>query len=524
MVVGSGCQTAWKMPDIRGDGPDPRQAIFDGEPRPAYNPRVRHVFILLAALAGAALGGCEHGSKPAHERTNVLLVVLDTTRADRLSCYGYPRATTPALDRLAESGVRFERAYANSSWTLDSHASMFTGLYPVGHRATQETLRLSEGPATLAEILTDAGYRTFATSANPVVCAATGLARGFERFSEAFREKAPADAEHPNNAAFRAFLAGAGRDRPFFAFVNFIEPHLPYSPPEPHRSRFVGDTYPADEVESAGMLGMADHYMKGPLTPRQLAVLSDLYNGEVATVDEHVGALLGILDRDGRATSTLVIVTSDHGENLGEHGHFAHVFDIHDTLVRVPLIVRFPGGGQARAGTVRRDIVTLVDLFPTILDSCAVNHESRGPGRGLFAGPARSSDDVVMAEYYYPRQVFSVLDPEALELNWEKFVPFMRRLRAVRDGSFKLIWGSSGPSELYDMTRDPEERENLLAGDHDHPARLRLEAAMQRLVALHQGEVPLEPPPPIGWMMPGFEERADDPERIERLRSLGYVR
>jgi arylsulfatase A-like enzyme len=124
---------------------------------------------------------------PAADRPNVVLVVLDTTRADRVSCYGYGRPTTPALDRLASSGVRFAHAYANSSWTLDSHASLFTGLYPVGHRATQETLHLGDGPETLAQILTAAGYQTFGTSANPVVGNASGLVRGFERFVEAFR-------------------------------------------------------------------------------------------------------------------------------------------------------------------------------------------------------------------------------------------------------------------------------------------------------------------------------------------------
>ncbi len=483
---------------------------------------MRHVFILIAALAILALGGCEPGSRSVPHGPNVLLIVLDTTRADRLSCYGYARATTPAIDRVAASGTRFTHAYANSSWTLDSHASMFTGLYPAGHRATQETLRLDETPATLAEVLARAGYRTFGSSANPVVSVENGLARGFETFVETFRDKAPADAEHANNAAFRAFLASAGRDRPFFAFVNYIEAHLPYNPPPQVGSRFIRNTYPPSEVERARVLTMADHYLKGPLRPQQLAVLSDLYDGEVATVDELADGLLRILDEDGRSKNTVVIVTADHGENLGEHGQFAHVFDIHDTLLHVPLIVRVPAGGPA--GTQREDVVTLLDLFPTILGSCGVDHDYRGPGRDLFTAPARTSDDVVMAEYYYPRQVLSTLDPEALKLNLERFIPFMRRLRAVRDGRFKLIWGSSGHSELYDIERDPEERDNLLSREPDHPARARLEAAMNRLVALDQGDVPLEPAPPVGWMVPGFEERTHDPEWIEKLRSLGYVR
>jgi arylsulfatase A-like enzyme len=473
----------------------------------------------------AGLVACS-GPSPRNNGTNVLLIVLDTVRADRLSCYGYPRATTPQIDAVAARGVRFERCFANASWTLPSHASIFTGMYSVGHRATQETLTLGPGPATLAEVLSDAGYQTFGASTNGVVSVASGLARGFDRFIETFRSEYKQsihdEAGHYNNIAFRRFLAGSDRDRPFFVFLNYIAAHLPYAPPEPHRSRFVRDGAAPERVSRAMGLRMSDFYMDRSVDDQDLALLSDLYDGEINFLDRWVLDLLDILHRDGRLEETLVVITSDHGENIGDHGQFAHVFSIYNTLLHVPLIVLFPG--QARAGEVRTDTAQLLDLFPTILAECDVSFQGRPEGRALFAPGAERDEGPAMAEYYYPRQVLSTFEEDSLLAHFERFAPFMRRLRAIQNDKMKLVWGSDGGRELYRVATDPGERTDLLLAEPDHPAARELEAQLDFLVETHQGDTPLDPTPPVGWKVAGFDERIDDPELLERLRSLGYVK
>jgi arylsulfatase A-like enzyme len=483
------------------------------------------VLLGLAAIA-SGYGGCASPRKPPHNGLNVLLVVMDTARADRFSCYGNPRNVTPAIDLIAARGVRFENCLSNSSWTLPSHASMFTGQYSVGHRATQETLVMSEKPVTLAEIFTGSGYQTFGTSMNGVVSVDNGLARGFDEFFEAFkltsRRETTREKVGFNNRAFERFLTKADRARPFFAFFNYIAPHLPYAPPDPPRSRFVAGSFNEGEIQAAMQVRMPDHYMYRTIDGRQFDLLGQLYEAEINIVDRAIGNLFAILQQNGLLDQTAVVVVSDHGENLGDHGHFDHVFSIHNTLLRVPLIVALPGG--ARGGTVRRDTAQLIDLFPTILSMCGISYQGRMDGRDLFAEGAESVDVFAMAEYYYPRQVLSVFDPEELVASEEKFRPFMKRHRAIQNGELKLVWGSDGSRELYRIGDDPGETRDLLRERPDHPAADEMIARLELMVKSHQGEDPLPPAPPPGWMVPGFEDRIKDPELLKKLRSLGYVK
>jgi len=486
----------------------------------------RATTLLILILIATGVGGCAESRRPRNNGLNVMLIVLDTVRADRLSCYGNTRNSTPAVDRVAARGVRFENCYANSSWTLPSHASMFTGMYPVGHRATQETLVLSETPATLAGIFTNAGYQTFGTSMNGVVCVDNGLARGFEEFFEAFkltsRRETTWEKAGFNNQAFERFLAGADRERPFFAFFNYIAPHLPYAPPQPPRSRYVGDSFAPEEVQAAMEVRMPDHYMYGRIDERGFDLLGRLYEAEINVVDSAVGNLMARLEQQGLLGNTAVVIVSDHGENLGDHGHFDHVFNVYNSLLRVPLIVMLPDG--AGGGSVRRDTSQLIDLFPTLLSLCGIEYDGRVDGRDLFAQGAESVDAWAMAEYYYPGQVLSVFDPEELTANLTRFLPFMRRLRALQNGEVKLIWGSDGTRELYLLDEDPQESTNLALQRPDHPALDKLTTRLERMVAEFQGEEPLPPVPPPGWMVSGFEDRIQDPELLKKLRSLGYVK
>jgi len=462
-----------------------------------------------------ALWGCGRSASPPADGPDILLIVLDTLRRDRVSAYGDAQHATPHLDAFAAGGLRFDRAFANSGWTLPSHASLFTGRYPVAHRATQESLRLDDTAVTLAEILRDTGYRTFAASGNAVVSPDNGLLQGFQEVVESYR---PAVARelggvHPNVAALDRFYGAAG-NAPTFAFLNFIEPHLPYTPPDPFRTTALGPDPDLRVLGQAARTRMRQHYLSQRTTPPAvLEMLGRLYDGEALYTDWLVGRVLEVLATHGRARDTLVVITSDHGENLGEHGHLAHVFSLHNTLLHVPLLVRWPG--RIGPGT-RADVVQLLDLFPTLLAVAGIDAPDHH-GRDLLASDAAEVDGLAFAEYYYPRQVFSVFSEEELDLLREGFVPYMLRRRTVQDAGGKLHRTSRDGEAWYDLVADPHEENPLARGNP------RLSTALADFVQRYQGEPPLPPPPPLGWRTPGFEGELDDPELLERLKALGYV-
>jgi arylsulfatase A-like enzyme len=467
--------------------------------------------VLGIAHATGALVPSASGKQP-----NVLMIVMDTVRADRLSSYGYARATTPELDAFAQEAIRYSNFHSTSSWTVPSHASLFTGLYPLRHGAHQEKPFLDAEFPTLAEILGNAGYRTFAASQNPFVSSNINLDQGFRDFVDLWRVWVEPDgkvhhvdeAPHPVNAAFERFLADAGPEGPFFAFLNYIDAHLPLSPPEPFLSRFhTGD----EDLEQALAVGMEDwhnYYVGKPTTPDDLRILSDLYDAEVAHISHAIGQLLDTLRRDGRFDDTLIIITSDHGEQLGENHHLGHVFSLYGPAVRVPLLIRPPG--PRSPGRVDDRPGQLVDLLPTVLgETHVLVAESSHQGLDLLARDEDISREAVLSEYYYPAQVLELLQgSEAPELE-----PYRRRLRAIEIDRKKLIWSSKGDHEFYDLERDPGETENLY-DPNDEAARAMLEkldAMLARFSA--DGEVP-EP----SELIPEFDE-----ETTDALRALGYV-
>jgi arylsulfatase A-like enzyme len=472
---------------------------------------------LLAALA--LVLGCAEAPRP----PNIVLLVVDTVRADRLSCYGYERPTTPNIDALCERGIRFDDAWSTSSWTLPAHASLFTGRYPIEHGATQEHTRLDEALPTLAELLGERGYAVFGASANPVVSRASGLARGFGDFAETWRErgKAPPPPErHPNLLAVERFLRGVPEDRPFFVFVNYIEAHGPYDPPEPHRRRFLRVPESSPVVATARTRRPVAYYLDhSAISMREFSVLNDLYDGEIAHVDELVGALVDFLERTGRLRDTVLVLVSDHGENIGDHGHFRHVFSLYGTTVRVPLVVVLPDGRGA--GSVRDDPVGLVDLFPTILGLAGVAPPAGSRGRDLLADGADAAAPPVFAEYYYPLQALELFGEDAPRRYPTQLAPHLRRLRSVEEDGLRLVWSSDGRNELFDLREDPGERRNL-AGEAGLAERERhLHALLEDYVREAGGPRPLPDaatrPAPIG----AFGDL--DPDSAAQLRELGYL-
>ena len=397
-------------------------------------------------------------------RSNLLLVTIDTLRADHVGCYGYAAARTGRLDGLAARGLRFERAATVTPLTLPAHSSLMTGRFPGSHGVRDNGgFYLEDAQTTLAERLTRAGYRSGGFVSAFVLDARWGINQGFARFFDdfdlaKFDKAASMDAiQRPGSetvdVALR-WLAEEG-ERPFFAWVHLYDPHAPYAPPEPFASQF----------------------------PR---TASGAYDGEIATADAQLGRLLDALESDGRLPRTLVAVLGDHGEMLGEHDEMTHGFFVYDPVVHIPLILAGPGVPQR----VVKEQVRIVDVMPTLL--ALLGQPAPTDVQGVSLMPlARGErlDLLAWAESWYPRYHYGWAD-----------------LAAIQDGRYKLI--RAPRPELYDLERDPRELTNLASQEG---------ARVQTMLAA------LDAHPGHAAGATAKAPAALDSETSERLEALGYI-
>jgi len=373
---------------------------------------------------------------------NVVLIGIDTLRADHVGAYGYPRPTTPRLDALAAESVVFETAISQSSWTLPAFASIFTGLLPSFHRAGEgqapAVSRLDESYETLATRLRAAGYRTGSFVSNAWVGAKVGMTRGFETHVEKqFSDQTVAGAV--------AWLKERGDER-FFAFVHILEPHHPYVPDREDAKLFLDPAY-------TGPIG--DSFVGGAeaaVTDADRRRVVDLYDGEVRWADRQAGRVLDALAERGLDGRTVVIVVSDHGEELFDRGTLGHGHSLHEELLRVPLLVRFPDGPRKR---VTRPVRTM-DLFATIFD--AVGLPVPGGVHAVSLMPLVRGDE----------------PPPGSDVALAEYVCFGdRELKAIRTPTEKLILSpASRDLALYDLVADPQERRDVAAARPAVAARL----------------------------------------------------
>ncbi|HEY8155856.1 MAG TPA: sulfatase [Myxococcota bacterium] len=463
--------------------------------------RSKHCAFHFALALAAALPACTPAARP----KNAVLIVLDTLRADRLSAYGNPRPTSPVLDALARDGALFETVVSNAPWTLPAMVGLMTGEYPTA-RTYDAGLRRS-----LALELQAAGYATVAFTEGAFVSKRYGFDLGFREFREhegsvPFLLSAPG--EDPEAGGDRgiektfgwakSWLAEHARERPFFLLVHSYEPHVPY------RRRTFAEGMPRGRLGPTFEAGSAITAKRSALSAdeNELAYIRALYDGGVAACDRSVGELLAELERLGVAQETLVVVTSDHGEDLGDRlplrpGNHGHA--LYDEQLRVPLIVRDP----TRAFAVRRVAaqVRLVDVMPTILDLLGLPASPDRIGRSLVPLLDGAESEPRLAWSEIPHH--ALIDPG---VRW-----------SVRTGSYKLILtppppGGSAQLELYDLRADAQERSNLAARDPARRAEL-----MQQLRSLSR-ELNAS-----GAAVYREASEQPDPALQERLRSLGYV-
>ena len=336
--------------------------------------------------------------RAAPDRPNVLVLLVDTLRADGLGTYGASPSPSPNLDRLAAGGLVFEQAIAQAPWTLPSVATLFTGLHPRSHGAIGETGDvatnaawgfLADGVDTIADVAVRAGITTFAVSTNPIVSRGTNLAQGFEEFvqlpwNQQERNWAPAAAV---NRVFADWL-GRNHDWRFLAYLHYMEPHDPYTPPPQFRP--APPPGMRADLAAGWVLDVSKRIARRgdfTLPPEQVAYLRALYDGEIRAWDAELPGLLAVLDRAGVRDSTVIIVTADHGEEFMEHGQLRHRKHLYDESIHVPLLIAGPGVPQGR----RSEQAQGIDLHPTLAALLGLDAADGLPGRSLLeALPART--------------------------------------------------------------------------------------------------------------------------------------
>jgi arylsulfatase A-like enzyme len=432
---------------------------------------------LLLALSVASCGGDAGGPAERESAPNVLLVSLDTCRADRIGAAGLPALVSPGLDRIARRGVLFTDVLAQAPTTAPSHRSLFTGRYVHEHRN-----RL-EGLPVLAELFRDGGWAT------------AGFVDGGQldtdfAFQSGFDTYVVSSAEHRDGAFLGGGLAElapqavdwlrASRHRPFFLFLHTYDIHCPYFPPAAYRERFVGDRDPGFEIE--GKCGQK-YFNRLDLGPEGFRYVSDLYDAGVLYTDRLLLAVLREIERSGEAEHTIVVITSDHGESLGERSRIGHN-QVRDIQLKIPLLVSGPGISPS----VVREPVQSIDLFPTILGLAGLPPPPAASGRDL--GPVLAGS--------------GSLPPGRFRLSETGNA----RNKTVRiDARWSLLLTDGQPRALHDLSRDPFERIDLLASEPGVADRI--------LDEFRDRGIPIET----------LEElpAALDDETVHRLEALGYT-
>jgi len=462
--------------------------------------------------------------EPLPPRSNVVLITVDTLRADHLSSYGYPRATTPSIDRLAAEGVRFDQAVTQWPKTTPSFTSMFTATYSKDNQNVRRVgIPLSCRFEMLAEVLQRQGYGTHAVVANGAVGSELNFDQGFDTFIETWKLQHASQAVDPNNAEAVTRLAigvldHIDRKRPFFLWVHYLDPHWPYTPPAPWSDRFQNDAQFDAATRIPIAKGKKVQEMNGigegqaEAGHDQLGFYVARYDAEIAYTDEQIGKLLAALKAKGLLDKTLTAFTADHGESLGDHGYyFDHGRFSFDSCLRVPLILHYPG---VLAPRVDREPAELIDLAPTLIEATGLPLANGAWMQGRTLTPRLRGLESGAKDPIY------AYSEAGYELNnhW---------LKVVRDRRFKLVFaemlrdqrwigGEGVKFVLYDLLNDPGETKNV--ADRFPEDLERLKRALWKWEKAPHFEVMTEPP-----SEECKDQRQMDPKTVELLHSLGYL-
>jgi arylsulfatase A-like enzyme len=459
---------------------------------------------LLAALlvVGLALAGCSREPR----QPNVLLLTIDTLRADHLGCYGGTRVATPNIDRLAREGALFENAACPMPMTRPSLTTIHTSLHPREHGVVNNAVPLAPDSVTLATTLATAGYATAAFTPVRLLDASSGLAQGFASYIAPDAHHLPADCVAPGALDW---LAQRDPAKPFFVWLHLFDPHLPYAPPPQYAP---GDG--PDEISWKSLLATANAH-DGDVPKATLARALELYAGEVAYVDHWVGEIRARLESLGVLDDTIVVFTADHGECFDHGIYFEHADCLYEGAVHVPLVIRFPRG--VTAGKRVQAQVEHMDLAPTILSLAGIARPPAFRGRTLLPSPPAATQDLradafaLIEHPLYPDRSAEERSRKQERIRSVAGVPTReiltdRQSNALRGTTWKLITDGAS-SELYDLPADRGEQHDLATRKPE------LVADLRRLLDEKLAQYPLR-----------LRESGDvNPKLRETLKALGYV-
>ena len=461
----------------------------------------------LAAVALLATGGCGSTELPPGTARHVVVISIDTARADHFGFMGSETVRTPGLDRFAGESVVFTDYMTVVPTTLASHTSLFTGKYPMHHGTARNGFVVNERNSMLAEVLKEAGFRTAGFAGSFSLDSRFGFAQGFDHYDQEFdiyvgdegADQNQRRAEHVTDAVL-AYLDGEGVPDRLFLFAHYFDPHAPYAPPPPYDRMY--DPRGADGIMSAMAIKRRSN-LTDEEAQQAVRRLEMAYASEISYTDEHVTRLLDELRQRGVLDDALIVITTDHGECLWEHGEeFDHGRTVYQATMHGLCVMRLPGGEQGGARV--DDLVASIDVMPTVLALAGLEPPDGIDGEAI---PLRSADGSVgsrtrFGEATKPRSAAET-DPR-----WTN----IRKSRCIREGTHKFISTPyESTEEMYDVLADPHERADLLAGSGTEPE---LAPDLRaRLTRWTDSAMPL----------PSHFDLSQTEESIERLRSLGYL-
>jgi len=459
-----------------------------------------------------------------NSKPNIILIVIDAARADHFSCYGYPKKTTPNIDRIAEESVLYENAISPAGWTLPAHTSMFTGTCVSKHGLHNENHIFDDKLPTLPEVLKREGYQTAGFCRNDWISDATGLTRGFSefhnilygkfkhklrRFVNYFKIKGKDSWGYEINRKAKQWLSKNHSKAPFFMFVHYDELHLPYLIPSPYNNKFLPAGIIYKDARNINQNPKAYYAGVAEMGQKEFEISKALYDCALAYQDNLIKELYDFLKKIKKLDNTILMITSDHGESLGDHNHFDHYYVLYDTLLKVPLIVRYPK--LFTPGLREKSMVQTLDFLPTLKEILDLADPELDVMQGISLPPVVSSKPArafTISERY---QDLKELKKSYSGLDLSHLIRFERdRKIAIRTEKYKLIESSNYESELYNLIDDKNEEHNII-NDNKKVA----EELQQKIDEWRKSFTPAE--------IAGSEADFDEPAR-KRLESLGYLR
>jgi len=460
-------------------------------------------------------------------KPHIIIVVVDAGRPDYFSCYGYSKVTTPHIDSIAKQGVLFKNVISSAPWTIPSHGTMFTSLYPSQHGASWDTLKLSAGIPTIFDIFAKEGYRSVAVSANSLIVSPYSMfpkethILGQIPHNDPEKSSFTGDFDYKRTSSgeicgcISRYLDEADLSVPHMVYLNLYDLHAKYKAREPYYWQFISEKEDAvlNEVGDFYNLHFQEMNQEREITPAMIGALRASYAARLSMIDADLGGVFEKLSQKGALNNAIVIITSDHGDVLGDHKYpsFHHQFSIYNSLLKIPLIFYYKG--MDKQGIINTSLVQNTDILPTVLDFCGIESSSllkNSPGVSLLPymndGAVKAPRDFAISFYESPYR-FVLRNKKKINQI------YLRSLFSIQNEDYKLIFSDKADIELYDIKADPFEARNIASSLPQKVAEFK--DAFQRIVKKYGSEKYTGED--------SFTDKSDEERIVKRLKALGYI-